>query len=94
MDFKKAAILGSYISKDYAEDLFRLLVTYKDIPASEAASRLNMHIKTVQDTLADKDVFLWLYRCANDDTIFRQDGQRHCPHHRGDSRDGDNKSRP
>jgi hypothetical protein len=51
MDFKKAAILGSYISKDYAEDLFRLLVTYKDISASEAASRLDLHIKTVQDFL-------------------------------------------
>jgi len=51
MDFKKAAILGSYISKDYAEDLFRLLATYRDISASEAASRLNMHIKTVQDFL-------------------------------------------
>lgn len=51
MDFKKAAILGSYISKDYAEELFRLLVTYKDISASEAASRLNLHIKTVQDFL-------------------------------------------
>jgi predicted transcriptional regulator len=49
MDFKKAAILGSYISKDYAENLFRLLATYRDISASEAASRLNMHIKTVQD---------------------------------------------
>lgn len=49
MDFKKAAILGSYISKDYAEPLFKLLATYKDISASEAASRLNMHIKTVQD---------------------------------------------
>ncbi|RLD78833.1 MAG: hypothetical protein DRJ15_10700 [Bacteroidetes bacterium] len=51
MDFKKAAILGSCISKDYAEDLFRLLVTYQDISASEAASRLNLHIKTVQDFL-------------------------------------------
>jgi hypothetical protein len=49
MDFKKAAILGSYISKDYAEDLFRLLATYTSISASEAASRLNLHIKTVQD---------------------------------------------
>jgi len=49
MDFKKAAILGSYISKDYAEDLFRLLATYRDISASEAASRLDMHIRTVQD---------------------------------------------
>ena len=53
MDFKKAAILGSYISKDYAEDLFRLLATYKSISSSEAASRLNLHIKTVQDFLED-----------------------------------------
>jgi hypothetical protein len=51
VDFKQAAILGSYISKDYAEDLFRLLATYRNISASEAASRLNMHIKTVQDFL-------------------------------------------
>jgi len=51
MDFKKAAILGSYISKDYAESLFRLLVTYQSISASEAASRLDLHIKTVQDFL-------------------------------------------
>ncbi|MBI9036580.1 MAG: hypothetical protein JEY97_00485 [Bacteroidales bacterium] len=49
MDFKKAAILGSYISKDYAEPLFKLLATYHNISASEAASRLNMHIRTVQD---------------------------------------------
>ena len=49
MDFKKAAKLGSYISKAYAENLFRLLMTYADISASEAASRLNLHIKTVQD---------------------------------------------
>jgi predicted transcriptional regulator len=51
MDFKRAAILGSYIAKDYAEDLFKLLATYQDISASEAASRLNLHIKTVQDFL-------------------------------------------
>ncbi|HSG68392.1 MAG TPA: hypothetical protein VK994_06785 [Bacteroidales bacterium] len=51
MDFKQAAILGSYLSKDYAEDLFRLLATYRDISASEAASRLSLHIKTVQDFL-------------------------------------------
>ena len=49
MDFEQAAILGSFISKDYAEDLFRLLATYSSISASEAASRLNLHIKTVQD---------------------------------------------
>ncbi len=53
MDFKQAAILGSCISKDYAENLFKLLVTYKNISASEAASRLNLHIRTVQDFLED-----------------------------------------
>ena len=51
MDFKEAARLGSYISKDYAEDLFRLLATYNSISASEAASRLDLHIQTVQDFL-------------------------------------------
>ena len=51
MDFKQAAKLGSFISKDYAEDLFRLLSTYSSISASEAASRLDLHIKTVQDFL-------------------------------------------
>lgn len=51
MDFSKAAILGSYISKDYAEGIFRLLMTYQNISASEAASRLNLHIRTVQDFL-------------------------------------------
>lgn len=50
-DFKKAALFGLYISKDYAEDLFRLLATYKNISASEAASRQGLHIKTVQDFL-------------------------------------------
>ena len=51
MDFPKAALLGSYISKDYARGMFRLLMTYQNISASEAASRLNLHIKTVQDFL-------------------------------------------
>jgi len=51
MDFKQAAKLGSYLAKDYAENLFRLLINYHDISASEAASRLNLHIKTVQDFL-------------------------------------------
>jgi hypothetical protein len=53
VDFKEAAKLGSCLSKDYAEDLFRLLATYESISASEAASRLNLHIKTVQDFLED-----------------------------------------
>jgi predicted transcriptional regulator len=51
MDFKTAARLGSYLSKDYAQDFFRLLVNYQDISASEAASRLGLHIRTAQDFL-------------------------------------------
>jgi hypothetical protein len=53
VDFKEASKLGSCLSKDYAEDLFRLLVTYESISSSEAASRLNLHIKTVQDFMED-----------------------------------------
>jgi hypothetical protein len=51
MDFQKAALLGAALSKDYAEDFFKLLVNYQDISASEAASRLNLHIRTAQDFL-------------------------------------------
>jgi predicted transcriptional regulator len=51
MDFKKAAKLGNYLSKDFAESLFELLVNYNDISASEAASRLDLHISTAQEFL-------------------------------------------
>ena len=51
MTFKEAAILGSFLAKDYAEEFFKLLVNYKSISSSEAASRLNLHIKTAQDFL-------------------------------------------
>lgn len=51
MTFKEAAILGSFLAKDYAKDFFKLLVNYKSISSSEAASRLNLHIKTAQDFL-------------------------------------------
>ncbi len=51
MDFKTASQLGSILSKDYAESFFKLLVIYEDISASEAASRLNLHISTAQDFL-------------------------------------------
>ena len=50
-DFQKAARLGAFLSKDYAQDLFALMVNYRDISASEAASRLNIHIRTAQDFL-------------------------------------------
>jgi hypothetical protein len=53
VDFKEASKLGSCLSKDYTEDLFRLLVNYDTISASEAASRLSVHIKTTQDFLED-----------------------------------------
>ncbi|MBU8920708.1 MAG: hypothetical protein KOO63_02500 [Bacteroidales bacterium] len=51
MDFLNASKLGSLISKEYARSFFRLLATYSDISASEAASRLDIHIKTAQDFL-------------------------------------------
>jgi len=59
MDFQTAAKLGSYLAKDYAEDLFGLLASYRDISASEAASRLDLHIRTAQDfleTMASLDI--------------------------------------
>ena len=51
MKFEEAARFGTAISKSYAKDIFRLLNNYSDISASEAASRLGMHIQTVQDFL-------------------------------------------
>lgn len=51
MDFRTAAALGSLLAKDYAEDVFDLLVNYRTISSSEVANRLNLHIKTAQDFL-------------------------------------------
>jgi predicted transcriptional regulator len=51
MNFKTAAKLSNCLSKDYAESFFRLLVDYRDISASEAASRLNLHINTAKEFL-------------------------------------------
>ena len=48
-DFEKLKLFGAYISKEYSDKLLRLLYLYKDISASEAASRVGMHIKTVQE---------------------------------------------
>jgi len=50
-DFASAAAIGGLLAKDYARDLLTLLVMYRDISASEAASRLNLHISTAQDYL-------------------------------------------
>ena len=51
MDFKTATRLSNYVAKEYAEEFFKLLVNYQDISASEAASRLSLHIRTAQDFL-------------------------------------------
>ena len=51
MDFPTAAKLGSLLAKDYAADIFDLLVNYQAISASEVATRLNLHIQTAQDFL-------------------------------------------
>src|SRR5512137_2744622 len=51
MDFQTAAKLGSLLAKDYAGDVFDLLVNYRAVSASEVAARLDLHIKTAQDFL-------------------------------------------
>lgn len=50
-DFETAATLGALLAKEYGRAMFELLVTYQDVAASEAASRLNLHIRTAQDYL-------------------------------------------
>lgn len=49
--FELARRLASLVSKEYAEAFLTLLVIYRDISASEAAARLDIHIKTAQDFL-------------------------------------------
>lgn len=50
-DFETAAALGALLARDYSRSMLELLVTYRDLAASEAASRLNLHIRTAQDYL-------------------------------------------
>jgi predicted transcriptional regulator len=56
-DFCNVSRLCRLIAKDYAKSFFKLLATYTDISASEAASRLNIHIKTAQDFLEGLEGF-------------------------------------
>ena len=56
-EFCNISRLCRLIAKDYAESFFKLLVIYTDISASEAASRLNIHIKTAQDFLEGLEGF-------------------------------------
>ena len=51
MDFNSLSKLSSLLSRAFSEDILRLLLIYNDISASEAASRLDQHIKTAQDFL-------------------------------------------
>ncbi len=51
MNFEQLKHVSSFLAKDYSEDILRLLVLYPTISASEAATRLDMHIKTAQDAL-------------------------------------------
>lgn len=57
MKLKEAGKVGSLLGKGYAEEFFRLLLNYSDISASEAASRLDLHIKTAQDFLETMTAF-------------------------------------
>jgi len=50
-NFDKIMLFSSYMSKNYAPDILKVLYTYQDVSASEAASRLGLHINTVQDFL-------------------------------------------
>jgi predicted transcriptional regulator len=51
MDFERASQLGACLSKDYAAEMFRLLVNYRSLSASETASRLDLHVQTAQSFL-------------------------------------------
>ncbi len=51
ISFEQSRRLAAIVAKDYARDFLTLLVIYRDISASEAAARLNIHIKTAQDFL-------------------------------------------
>jgi len=50
-DFITAAKLGAFLSKPYAESVFELFLNYRDLSASEVASRIRLHIRTAQDYL-------------------------------------------
>jgi hypothetical protein len=57
MDFQSAQIVANLLAKPFARDILKLLVNYRDLSASEAASRLDLHIKTAQDFLDELVTF-------------------------------------
>jgi len=50
-NLKDSQKLAAVLSKEYTRNFLRLLLIYRNISASEAAARLNLHIKTAQDFL-------------------------------------------
>lgn len=53
MEFKHVQRIANLLAKPFAGDILKLLVNYQDISASEAATRLGLHIKTAQDFLEE-----------------------------------------
>ena len=53
MDFNQVQRMANLLAKPFAGDILKLLVNYQDISASEAATRLGLHIKTAQDFLEE-----------------------------------------
>jgi len=53
MDFKTVQRISNLLAKPFAKDIFKLLVNYQNISASEVATRLDLHIKTAQDFLEE-----------------------------------------
>jgi len=53
MDFIRVQRISNLLAKPFARDVFKLLVNYQNISASEVATRLDLHIKTAQDFLEE-----------------------------------------
>ncbi len=51
MTYSEVAGIANLLAREYAESFLKLLVMYRSVSASEAASRLSLHIKTAQDFL-------------------------------------------
>ncbi|MCK5220255.1 MAG: hypothetical protein KAR14_01620, partial [Candidatus Aminicenantes bacterium] len=49
--FEDVRKISTLLSREYTYNFLKLLMNYRDISASEAASRLELHIKTAQDFL-------------------------------------------
>jgi len=57
MDFAMAQRMATLLAKPFAGDILKLLVNYRTLSASEAATRLDLHIRTAQDFLDELAAF-------------------------------------